>query len=47
MPVVADKGGEHPEKVMELKQVRGYVAPTDTGTVRTVKAHKKLVEVDA
>ena len=41
-----DRSGEPVEKVRELKKVRGYVAPTDTGTIRTVKAHTKLVEVD-
>ena len=33
-------------KITEIKHVRGYVAPTDTGTVRLVRSHEKLVEVD-
>lgn len=33
-------------KMETVKKVRGYVAPTDTGTIRTVRAHEKLVKVD-
>jgi hypothetical protein len=34
-------------KIAEVKHVRGYVAPTETGRIRIVKSHEKLVEVDA
>lgn len=34
-------------KISEVKRVRGYVAPTETGRVRIVRSHEKLVEVDA
>ena len=47
MATVLDKAEPKPvEKTRELKKVRGYVAPTETGTVRTVRPHEKLVEVD-
>lgn len=47
MATVLDKMEPAPvEKTRELKKVRGYVAPTDTGTIRTVRPHEKLVEVD-
>lgn len=42
-----DKGNpEAPSKTRELKRVRGYVAPTETGGIRMVRSHEKLVEVD-
>lgn len=45
MEKVLDKG-PNKSKTRELKKVRGYVAPTDTGTVRTVSTHLKPVDVN-
>ncbi len=47
MKKVIDKGPHEPkQKTRVLKTIKGYVAPTDTGTLRTVRPHLKPVDVN-